>query len=275
MKRTLFLGIALSVLASSVLVAQDKITVKGGSKFAYALSSEMSMTQAMAGQEMSVETNSNGTVQVVATKVGKDRIDWSYGVSNLKVRVSGDMLPNGGQDTTLSMEPVNFVTDLKGTVLEAGKLSEAMQMLGSGMQEMSAKQMFSPALVRSAKIGDTWEIAESDTVQNPAMGGAVIVIDRTTKYTFDGTVDTLKTKAARIYAEVTSMTIHGSGDMMGAEIKIDGDGSSSVTSYYSTKDGLLLAATGDNETAMRMALTGQMEMVIPMTLRMKSTMVRQ
>ena len=98
-------------------------------------------------------------------------------------------------------------------------------------------------------------------------------ISRTTLYHYDGVVDTLKTKADRIRAEVTSMTIQGSGEVMGTSMTIDGDGVSATTGYYSAKDGILLASSTDAEISMRMAMGEQM--VIPMTFKNMMNMVRK
>lgn len=275
MKRTLFLGLALSILGTSGLMAQDKITVKGGNKFDFTFSGDMNVTQSMAGQEMTVASTMNGGVHMMANKVGKDEIDWSYGVSDMKVSTKSEVLPGGGQDTTITMEPVPFRTDMNGKIKQNAALGEALQMFSSGVQGFAPQQMFSPAIGRSLKKGQTWEESSIDTVHNPMMGDGAMVIERTTRYTYDGPVDTLKNKAIRIRSEITSMSLTGSASMMGMDVKIDGDGSANMVSYYGAKDGILLATIGDNETNMRMAMTGQAEMLIPITMSMTSRMVRK
>jgi len=277
MKRIVRIVVLASLVTAAPLFAQQgSIDVKKGATFSYTTDTKMDIVQSFQGQEVKMVSTTNGTMELAAKNVTPNSIDWSYAIKKLRVTMKAAMLPGGGTDTTMKGTTLMFSTDKAGRISNPEKLAAdpMLAAVGGGMQGSTLGQMFSPTLSRSLTVGQSWEESTSDTIANPALQGAKILLTKTTRYTYEGTVDTLKTKAARVRVEVTSMTMGGEGSMGGMNFRMDGDGSSLGSGYYSAADGLLLASSADMTMNMRIVTTGQMEMVIPMTYVLKSTTMR-
>ncbi len=277
MKRIVRIVVLASLVTAAPLFAQQgSIAVKKGTTFSYATDTKMDIVQSFQGQEMTMVSNTTGTMELSAKNVTASAIDWNYAIKKLRVTMKAAMLPGGGTDTTMKGSTLSFSTDKAGRISNPEKLAAdpMLAAVGGGMQGAAMGQMFSPALARTLTVGQSWEESTIDTIVNPALQGAKILLTKTTRFTYEGTVDTLKTKAARIRTEVTSMTIGGEGSAAGMSFRMDGDGASLGSSYYSVADGLLLASSADMTMNMRLMMTGQMEMVIPMTYALKTTTLR-
>jgi hypothetical protein len=275
MKNRIVLGLAICIAAGGTLRAQTGIAVKGGAKFSYAVASTSNVTQSIQGQDMEIATATDGTLELAVKKVAADKIDWTYGITKAHLKMSGGAIPKP-IDSTIKGSVSPFSTDINGRVTSEPRLSDELQALSSGgFQKNTVTQMFSPLLQRSIKPGESWEQTTADTIDNPAMAGVTMVSKRTIKYTYDGVVDTLKSKLARVRTEVTSMSLEGSGEAQGMKFMIDGDGTMLTTSYYGTDNGILFAAASDGEINARISLTGSMQMVIPMTVKLTSNMLRK
>jgi len=276
MKKRFLVGLALCAAAGGALRAQTgSITVKGGAKFNYDVVASMHVSQSIQGQDMTIDSKTVGDVLLVAKKVAPSKIDWNYGLTKAHVRMEGAMFPKP-IDSTIKGKSADFSTDLQGRITSIADLRSTMDpMMAMGFQQNTMGQLFSPLLQKTAKPGDSWEEKTADTMDNPAAPGVTMIIKRTTKYTYDGVFDTLKTKAARVRSEVTSMTIEGSGTVQGMEMAIDGDGTSVNANYYQVDNGILVASNGETEMNTRIALTGPMELVIPMTMKMNTSTVRK
>lgn len=276
MKKRFLVGLALCVAASGALQAQTgSITVKGGAKFNYDVTATMHISQSVQGQDMTIDSKTDGNVILVAKKVDNTKIDWNYGLQKARIRMEGAMFPKP-IDSTIKGKSADFTTDLQGRITSIADLQSTMDpMMAMGFQQNTMGQLFSPLLHKTVKAGDSWEEKTADTMDNPAAPGVTMIIKRTTKYTFDGIVDTLKAKAARIRSEVTSMSIEGSGSVQGMEMTIDGDGTALNATYYQADNGILMAAVGETEMNTRIALNGPMELVIPMTMKMNTATVRK
>lgn len=279
MKRIASIACAVALLSGSSLLAQPsnsgapsgQIKVKKGAKIHYKVDMSIDINQSMMGQEVSMTMSSIGDAELKATNVARSLIDWTYSLQKMKMKMTGPMMPTG-MDTTINSPPSTFTTDLQGNITKQEGLQELSEAMSGGIQTISLEQYFSPVLGRSLKPGDTWEVSRVDTTPQ---GGIDVRINTTMKYTYHGTVDTMKTKAVRISSEITSMTLEGEGNQQGMDIIVDGDGNGTNTFYYSQKDGLLLAAVSNSEINARASVTGQAAMVIPMTYVMKSTLVRK
>lgn len=276
MKRLSATALALTLLAAFPLSAQvSEIKVKEGKKFTYDLKSLSSTTQSAQGQEITIDMNAEGVMDLQAKKVGKDRIEWDLVTKNMRLRSESAMMPEGGMDTTITVDPQSFVTDKKGNTIDQSKLDEKLAMAIGGMGESMAGQLFLPAMVMAMKVGESREVTKVDTVPLPMVEGTNMIVKRTTKYYNDGPVDTMNVKTIRVRAEVTSMSIEGSGEIMGIATDINGDGVSNATYYYSTTDAVMLAAHTKAEVSMRMNLAAPANMLIPITQNINSTIVRK
>jgi hypothetical protein len=275
MKNSIFLGLALCFVAGGALRAQTTIAVKSGTKYTFAVTAKSDVTQSLAGQEMTVKSVTDGTLELAAKKVTAEQIDWAFGLTKAHLKVNGSMLPKP-IDSTIRGTTSPFSTDRSGRVTLMPELENDLQSLTSGgFMKTTVDQVFSPLLKRALKPGDSWEETSADTVENPAIQGLSMMMNRTIKYTYDGIVDTLKKKMARVRAELTSMSIEGSGKVQGMDMVIDGDGTSLITNYYDTENGILFATTTNAEINARISISGGMDMIVPMAVTLNSTMVRK
>jgi hypothetical protein len=247
-----------------------------GAGLNYSMLSTMDMTQSMGGQDMHMLIAMDGSMILTAKEQSSERFAWNLDMQNMHVSSENPMM---AIDTTISMPTQRFTTTPMGRLLNVeapdGKGSEMSQMmtgLGGGREQLAA--WFSPLLGSEHKIGDKWQVETNDTVNNEAMG---MEMRRkwTTTYTYEATVDTLGTKAARLRVESSGMNIEGEMSVQGMSLGVDGDGAISSVSYYSLTDGLLLASKTENQMNMQVSMSEQGGMVIPITQRMNSTIVRR
>ena len=68
-----------------------------------------------------------------------------------------------------------------------------------------------------------------------------------------------------------TITLEGDGSMQGMKFFIEGDGDVQSTLYFAPKEGLLVAAETQTDIEMTAAITGQMNMTIPITQSQKSS----
>lgn len=276
MKRLSATALALAVFAAVPLSAQvSEIKIKEGKKLTYDLTTVSTTTQSMQGQEMSVEMNAEGQMDLEAKKVAKNRIEWDLITKKMRLRSESPMMPEGGMDTTLTVDPQSFVTDTKGNMIDQAKLDERVSMALGGLGESMAGSLFLPAIVMSMKPGESREVTKVDTVPLPMIEGTNMIVKRTTVYHNDGPVDTMGVKTVRVRAEVTSMSIEGAGEIMGIPTEINGDGVSHSTYYYSTTDAIMLASLTNAEMSMRMNLAAPANTLIPITQNLNSIIVRK
>jgi hypothetical protein len=253
----------------------NNITLASGTSLNYTMLSTMDMTQSMGGQDMNLLFAMDGAMVLTAAKQSNDRFDWTLETRDMHVSSENPMMP---VDTTITLPTQRFSTTPLGKLLNveatAGKGAEMAQMMGLGAGREQLTSWFSPLLGNPHAVGEKWQVPTNDTVNNDAMG---MQMRRkwTTTYTYEATVDTLGTKAARIRMESSEMNIEGEMSVQGMNLGVDGDGAVSGVSYYSLADGLLLASRTENQTNMQVSMSEQGGMVIPITQRMSATIVRK
>ncbi len=265
MNRLLFAVVALTLFTVSAGLAQPAvITVKSGKKIPYVTATKTTITQSISGQEIEVLMATDTKADLVAKSVTADGINWSYVIKQAKMSMKTPMSPKA-KDSVLKMKPFDFNTDLRGNLIRAAELDPSfMAVYGGGNGSSPIQQLFAPTLSRELTAGQSWDESRIDTVSTTGLNGKMF-ISRTTKYTYDGLVDTLNTKAHRIRSEVTAMSITGSGDIQGMNVTMAGDGTSTTAAYYSSVDGLMISSLATMEMRMQMAIAGATEMVIPIT----------
>ena len=280
MNRKFIVACAFTVLAAGVATAQPAIKVKKGNTFTYNTVSDMEMVTSAMGQEQTQETKTVGTTILTVGAVDKQKINWVMAMPELRVTMSMPM--GGGIDTTISAPPQNYVTNPAGKVISAPASADAagMEMMMGGSMLKNFALWFVPALARGAQSGATWEELRRDTMNynpsNDESGGVNIISTQNLRFTYDGITDTLGVKVARVRWSSTNVTYEGSGTIQDMAMTIEGDGGISGISYYSTKDGLLLASTTDVESNMRLGISpGGQPMVIPMVQTTRTSISRK
>ncbi len=275
LRAALLLGI-LPVATGAVHAQTKKLAFKKGSTLGYQTLLTMEQKMSMGGSDMSSTIGFNAASSMLSLDDdAAGRLGWKLDLGSVHVTAEGNMLPSGKVDTTMSAPPITLRTDAAGKPdggLTADGNSPLMALL-NGPSKLMLGNWFSPTNWRAAKPGDSWE----ETIVDTTVNGLVGVQMRTTmktRYTFGGMVDTLGVKCARIYANVLSIAVAGSGDFNGAPITLDGDGTASGVSYYNGKDGALQASTLDCNSTVRMAVGGGNDMVMPVSVRTTGSVVR-
>ncbi|MBS1913366.1 MAG: hypothetical protein JST22_15370 [Bacteroidetes bacterium] len=273
--RMLSMAILLFATATFAAAQTGTLTVKAGTKVPYTISSTMDMTESVQGNDVAINRVIESRTSLTAKKIAKNKIDWVLDVSRMHMRMTN---PMAGKpvDSNLKVKPTQFSTDQTGHLLGVAMLDpafkQAMQSSGQGSQ---IELMFSPMLRRAVKPGDSWEETRQDTSEVQEGVGGTMVVHVTTRYTYEGDVDTLSTKAARVRYETTSLAIDGSLEAQGAKMTIDGDGTGGGLTYYSLNDGLMLNSTANMETSVRISMTSPQELIIPVTQKLSTTTVRK
>jgi len=251
---------------------QKSLTVRKGDTFSYALSMKMDMMQSMQGQEMTTTIAADGSSRLQASRVARRAVDWVYDIREVKTHAA--VAGMGVQDTTISLPPAPFSTDLKGKITAQPQIGDILPGVGGMSALTGVEQYFSPALTRALSVGDTWESTTIDTVHN---GGLEIHTTRRLQYTCEGDVDTLGKRVVRIRSEASELTMEGSGNVSGMNMSMEGDGTAITLSYYSRTDGLLVASSVDSEVNARLSIEGMgaNPMLIPMNYRTRMSVVRR
>ena len=270
--------LAIGIASGSPLLAQTgKVAVRKGAKMSYDVDSKIEVVRNVSGEDVPITTLLSGALDVVVKGVSPKKIDWSYGVPKLQLSVKTAFLPDGEKDTVVKGKMLGFTTDAAGNITNAEKMATdpAMSAIGGGLQRNSADQLFSPLLSRSLNVGDSWEETYRDTVDNPALKGARLIVAQTLRYTYEGTADTLATRTVRVRSEVTSMSLDGDMTYNGGSVRIDGQGTGRGSYYYSVADGMLVNSDLNSTINMRMVPRGQMSMIIPVIYKTTTTMARK
>jgi len=114
------------------------------------------------------------------------------------------------------------------------------------------------------KFGDTWNDERTDTTKGTQM---------VTKINAVYTLAAIEEKNSHPCLKITftgKMEIGGKMTQMGMEFFMEGSGETSGTLWFDQKSGILVAKESTNDQDITMAMTGQMQMTIPITQTINS-----
>jgi hypothetical protein len=109
------------------------------------------------------------------------------------------------------------------------------------------------------KTGDTWNNDQTDTVD-----GTQMVTKTTRKLTLAG----IEEKNGHSCLKITytgTVEIGGKMNRMGMDFFMEGNGEISGSIWFDQNRGIIIAKEGSSDQDMTMAMTGQMQMTIPIT----------
>jgi len=136
-----------------------------------------------------------------------------------------------------------------------------------GIRRVSGSTAFAEFGDKSVKVGDSWDITKSDTVDQ--MGGKMVVTSKLT-YTLLGSTDTLGYDCYKISSKGTT-SFEGKGISMGMNMFIEGTGTVGGTVYFAPKEGMLVQSETASQQELTAAMTGQQNMTIPISQTVKIT----
>ena len=238
-----------------------------GKTYRYQDITKTDMTQEMMGKEMKIKSESNVVNRLVVDDVTKN--------GNAILLISADSMkvfsstPMG--DTTIIMSELigkrtKVVLSNLGKI-ENREIVDSVKITGraAGAAQREAIQ-FAKLSDKVVKIGETWTATTQDTVNQ--MGGKIAVTGNY-EYTLLGQ----EKKDDRNCLKITytgKTTTEGKAKMQGMEFFIDGSGKTSGTIYFDAKAGLVVYEETLNDSETNMALTGEQQMIIPITQVTKS-----
>lgn len=238
-----------------------------GKTYRYQDVTKTDMTQEMMGKEMKIKSESNVVNRLVVDDVTKN--------GNAVLLISADSMkvfsstPMG--DTTIIMSELigkrtKVVLSNLGKI-ENREIVDSVKITGraAGAAQREAIQ-FAKLSDKVVKIGETWTATTQDTVNQ--MGGKIAVIG-SYEYKLLGQ----EKKDDRNCLKITytgKTTTEGKAKMQGMEFFIDGSGKTSGTIYFDAKAGLVVYEETNSDSETNMALTGEQQMIIPITQVTKS-----
>ena len=239
-----------------------------GKAYLYKNYTDLNSTQEVMGQKMKFNTNSQSVIRFHVNNVA-DNGDADMTISFDSLTVRTYMM---GRDTTLDLSSL-IGKRAKATVTSLGKV-EYYEMIDSVDEKYKmvsisnqVSQFFAQLAGTQIKEGETWNSNRVDTIKT--MGSSII--DTTNfVYTLAGKETKLGHECFKI-PFTTNLTMHGSGNMQGMDLYIDGTGKATGTVYFDVNSGLIVYSETNMDSNMTMSTSGEQSMVIPMTQSTKST----
>jgi hypothetical protein len=238
-----------------------------GKTYRYQDLTKTDMTQEMMGKEMKIKSEGNIVNRLVVDDVTVN--------GNAVLLISADSMkvfsstPMG--DTTMILSELigkrtKVVLSRLGKI-ENREIVDSVKITGRAAGAAQRESIQFPKLSdKAVKIGDTWTATTQDTVNQ--MGGKIAVTGNY-EYTLLGQ----EKKDDRNCLKITytgKTTTEGKAKMQGMEFFIDGSGKTSGTIYFDAKAGLVVYEETLNDSETNMALTGEQQMIIPITQATKS-----
>ncbi|MCX6140346.1 MAG: hypothetical protein NTX15_05875 [Candidatus Kapabacteria bacterium] len=278
------LVLARSFAFSNDSVADDKILLRtrlmSSMSFRYDAETKSSQVMSVMGQEMTTEAASSVRLRMTVKDAALDRsqIVCSFSDAASKMSLRGMDPQQTKMDSTIDLSKydgaeMSFTIDTRGNVIsiDRAKDSEASAFVSS-MRILDRINVSFPQ--QEVGVGDSWIRNTSDTT---AFGQASdeVVTTMTLKSTYVGMRDTLGTKCWLIETVSTTFDQHGTISSRGIDMELDGSGTFRSRSYVEERTGMIVATKGDVMSDVRMSISGQDAMVIPVDTHLTFSVQRR
>ncbi len=266
---------------SAVTEAQT-IRIKKGDIFKYALNVDSKQSVSAMGMEQTTSTGSDMKILLTANDVTPTSSTLEMKYQSAKVSMKG-MAMAGMPDTTFSINNLESLTDVM-TVLPNGTITnhKIKSSESTSMQDQLVKQIAgNSSLMRTLLVefpdkpltaGMEWKKNTHDTTLKGEKGS--VITNTTMKMLYAGTIDTMGYKCGKIEFKSEKMNTTGSLNQMGMEMSVEGDGIINGTCYYEISTGMPVCVKTFTQMDQRMSMSGQQEMVIPVSVDMTSILTR-
>lgn len=264
-----------------------EITAPEGS-IVYELITDMEQSMSMQGTDMSGTMRGEGTLTLTKLEENEKGVVWQAKSDQLMSgEMMGQTLNKTPQEQTMlyTLSPSGEIVDVSIKGIDEKLAAGIQQVLQNASNRQNGMQLFLTEAWLEKKEGETWTDRVRDTVdvkgikldQNSgAEGDIYMVMDIPTTYTFEGIVDTLGQKTARLSYEIQGMTMSGTVTMSGdqeAGIEFSNQSNGTGRFYYSMVDRLQVAGTSVTHADSRLSIPMQGEM--PMKQTITTTMTRK
>jgi len=245
--------------------------ISSGQVLTYESNSMDVQSMEMMGQAVDTETNVTSSYTIQGKGLNKDKnILTEAKFNSLTIDVSS---PQGDMDIDTSPvigKPFGVTISPLGKELAYSGIDSTMMISMGQAGNRSIKDLFRNPLQdlpdHPVKIGDSW--TDKDSLTTP-QGGLDITIITNNTLTFEGFEQVEGFECAKISVKGTG-TIDGSGQQMGMDVALEGDLEIGGTLFFAYKKGLFVKTETETFTEMTAALSGQMNMTIPITQESKT-----
>jgi len=277
--KTIAKGIAALILIATTVNIQAQtfkttIKVSKGQEFDYQTNTIMDITQTMGTQEMKVYNASTSTTKNLINNVTKE--------GNIEVITSNcdavNMMKMPMADTTKTEfkgmvgPSYKLLLNKTGKTLSREKYDTTNMAPGTGTVDLNNKLIASGLFVefpeKDIKVGDKWNKDITDSVA--IMSGNKMGVNAKTDYTLAG-VETIDGKQLQKVTFTSKMELGGKMKIQGMDMFLEGTGVSSGISYLDPVTKVIYKNESEVEMDLTIAVTGQQNMTIPMTEKIKVT----
>ncbi len=238
----------------------------------YSTTSETIMSMEAMGQSMDINTDFMNKYTILGSGTNDENNlirkvtidDMAIKVSSMQGDVSHDMSKIKGRsfDKTFSSKGKEFdfagIDDLK---IDLGQMAGGERSIKTYFLDILSDLPDNPV-----KIGDSWIVKDEKTIPQSGME-VKIVTTAVNKLEGYETVDGFECLKIVTKAKNTSQ---GSGEAMGAQLDIEGDGEIEATWYFAYKTGTLVKVISDSFGEGTIAMSGPQDMTIPYTQEVKT-----
>lgn len=277
-----FMLLVLALLVISVVTkagegVQLRYSPVKNNVYSYVFSS--SLKQTMGDIDMSTSMESEQTLDFRAVAVEKTSCTFNIRNSDFKVSVAG--LSMAGVPDTTMIVPATSVTESLELASNGTIISRRMQqspdkqvhspqtaMLGQ-LNKQSFQHLLIPLPAKKIAQGETWKQERRDTSETGMITMMIF------QFSYLGMKDTLGKKCAVISCKSTMMAIEGSIAQMGVNMTIEGEGTARGTLFIESSSGMAVTGRVAVQADIRMAITGQENMIIPVDMETITTFSRK
>jgi Family of unknown function (DUF6263) len=265
----LFIG---SLFLLENLTGQEKFLLEyryvKGKTYKYQEESKFESVQEINGQEMKATGSTFSLMKMIVEGVSESGdITFINSLEDLKITTK---MPT--MDTTMVMKDL-LNKNIQTIISKTGKMIDqkildtvntGKNFTEKGNSLLTVYKEFVVFPDRELKFGDTWNTERNDTTKGTQM---------VTKVNAVYTLAAIEEKNSHPCLKITytgKVEVGGKMTQMGMEFFMEGSGETSGTVWFDQQSGLIIAKESTNEQDLTMALTGQMQMTIPITQTVNS-----
>ncbi len=244
-----------------------KLTYKmaKGTVLHYHMDSKMESLQEMMGSEVEANSKTNAKIKITSEGENEDgNLTYLMVYESMLFEMVGSMMDSTFKDPEgLIGKRVRKTITPDGDQIESVELdSIKLGLLARGGGGLASGREFFPNLPDSElKMGEKVSVTDVDSLDT--LGGTT-VSKAEMEFTLTGKETKFGYDCLKIDVKGT-VNLEGDGTMQGMKFFIEGDGDFQRTLYFAPKEGLLVAAENQTDIEMTIAVTGQMQMTIPIT----------
>ncbi len=242
-----------------------------GTVLYYKMDSKMESLQEMMGSEVEANSKSNANVKIISEGENKDgNLTFLMVYESMLFEMITSMMDSTFKDPAgLIGKRVRKTITPYGDQIKSVELDSIKLGLLSRGGGLASGREFLPNLPGSElKMGEKVSVTDVDSLDT--LGGTT-VSKAEMEFTLTGKETKFGYDCLKIDVKGT-VTLEGDGTMQGMKFFIEGDGDFQRTLYFAPKEGLLVAADNQTDIEMTVAVTGQMQMTIPITQSQTSNM---